>query len=147
MSNDEDKQFLKMMVDDPSSASIAGIDKSLADKEARKNKRTAQATSRKEKSNTLAQQAAAAVDVDDVSSESSNDSNDDDFHAPLIPHKPKKIKRGIVTKEVAAALDRVKLPDRGAMYVLGAVAQALGVDLEDVALPCNTIQQARHEPF
>ena len=36
------------------------------------------------------------------------DSNDDDFHAPLIPHKPKRINRGIVTKEVAAALDRVK---------------------------------------
>ena len=40
-SNDEYKQFLQMMRDDPSSASMAGIDKSLADKEARKNKRIA----------------------------------------------------------------------------------------------------------
>ena len=31
------------------------------------------------------------------------------------------------------------------MYVLSAVAQALGVDLEDVALSRNTIQQARYE--
>ena len=57
-----------------------------------------------------------------------------DFHAPLIPYKPKTIKRGIITKKVAAALDRVKFPDHGAMYVLGAVAQALEVDLENVAL-------------
>ena len=99
----------------------------------------------KEKFYTLAQEAAAAVHIDDASSESSNDSNDYDFHAPLIPHKPKRIKRGIVTKEVAVALERVKFPDRGAMYVLGVVAQALGVDLEDVALSRNTIQRARHE--
>ena len=124
---------------------MAGFDKSLTDKEARKNKWIAQATSRKEKSNTLAQQAAAAVHIDDASSESSNDSNDDDFHAPLIPHKPKRVKRGIITKEVAAALDHVKLPDRGALYILGAVAQALGVDLEDVALSRNTIQRALQE--
>ena len=142
MSNDEDKQFLQMMRDDPSSASMAGIDKSLADKEARKNKRIAQAKSRKEKSNTLAQQPTAAVHSKDVSSESSKDSNDDDFHAPLIPHKPKRIKRGIVTKEVATVLNCVELPGCGAMYILGAVAQALGVDLEDVALSRNTIQRA-----
>ena len=96
MSNDEGKQFLQMMRDDPSSASMAGIDKSLADKEARKNKRIARATFQMEKSNTLAQQAAAAVYIDDTSSESSNDSNDDDFHAPLIPHKPKRIKKEVL---------------------------------------------------
>ena len=45
---------------------------------------------------------------------------------------------------LAAALNRVKLPDRGAMFV-GAVAQALGVGLDDVALSRNTIQQARIE--
>ena len=42
MSNEEDKQFLLMMRDDPSSASIASIDKSFADKEVRRNRRIAQ---------------------------------------------------------------------------------------------------------
>src|SRR6218665_1372303 len=42
-------------------------------------------------------------------------------------------------------LRNVKLPDRGAMFVVGAIAQALGVDLDDVALSRNTIQRARHE--
>ena len=48
MSNEKDKLILLMMRDDPSSASMAGIDKSFADKEARRNRRIAQATSRRE---------------------------------------------------------------------------------------------------
>ena len=40
-------------------------------------------------------------------------------------------------------LIRVKLPDRSAMLVVSSVAQALGVELDDVALSRNTIQRAR----
>ena len=36
--------------------------------------------------------------------------------------------------KVAAALDRVNLPDRGAMFVIASVAQALDHPLQDLAL-------------
>jgi len=55
----------------------------------------------------------------------------------------KKLQRSVVTSKVASALDIVTLSDRGAMFAVGAVVQALGVILDDVAFLRNTTQQAR----
>ena len=154
MTNDEDKLFLQMQQEDPSSSSMAGVDKSLTKKEARKKTRSAEANARKQKSVMEIQQTTAVVpststhsDVH-LSSTSVSSDSDEDFRAPtacspLQPKAKRMRKKNIVTTEVAAALDRVKLPDRGAMFVVSAVAQAIGVELEDVALSRNTIQSAR----
>jgi len=44
---------------------------------------------------------------------------------------------------VAGALDRVNIPDRGATYVIGTVAKALGHDISSVTLPRNSIRRSR----
>jgi len=49
MKNEEHKQFSKMQIDDPWSASMAGVDKRLAEKEARQNAQIKVATARKTK--------------------------------------------------------------------------------------------------
>ena len=81
------------------------------------------------------------------STSASSSDSDDDFQAPSAStsqkQTPKRLKKNFVTEEVVAALDRVKLPDRRAMFVVGAVSQALGVNLADVALSRNTITRAR----
>ena len=71
---------------------------------------------------------------------SGSSDSDDDFDVSVAsnPRLPKKSMKSVVTGNVAAALDRVKLPDRGAMFVVGAVAQALGVQLDEMTLSCST---------
>ena len=53
------------------------------------------------------------------------------------------MKKSILAEDVVASLDRVKLPNHSARFVVGTVAQALGHDLTDVSLSRNTIQRAR----
>jgi len=45
--------------------------------------------------------------------------------------------------EVAGALDRVNLPDCGAMFVVASVAKALGHPVEDLTLSQSTIRRTR----
>ena len=49
----------------------------------------------------------------------------------------------IASPEVAGALDRVNLPDRGAMFVVASVAKALGHPLDDLTLSRSTIRRSR----
>ena len=70
--------------------------------------------------------ASSSVDQSSSNATSSSES-DEDFQPPSMP----------------ASLVQVKIPDRGAMFVVGAVAQGLGHDLEDMALSRNTIRIAR----
>ena len=52
-------------------------------------------------------------------------------------------KNTIINPEVVGALDRVNLPDRGAMFVVVSVAKALGHPLDDMALSRSTIRRSR----
>ena len=149
MTNEEDKP-LHMQQQDPSSSSMSGLDKSLAQQESRKRSRINQTIVGKDKYMETAQQAdrIASSNVDQSSSSvASSSESDDDFQpsstlATSCQFRPKKSKRSILTTEIAASLDRVKIHDCGAMFVVGAVAQALGHDLEDVALFGNIIRRA-----
>ena len=55
----------------------------------------------------------------------------------------KALKSVATNREVAAALDRVNLQDRGAMFVIASVAQALSHPLQDLALSRSTIRRSR----
>ena len=73
--------------------------------------------------------ASSIVDQNSNSATSSSESPDN-FQPPSTPATPcqfrsKKSKRSILTTEVAASLDPVTISDHGAMFVVGAVAQAL----------------------
>ena len=144
MKNENDRQFLLLQRQDPQSSSMSVIDGSLS-KESRKRLQDDKAAASKERC--AAQvcmdvpSSSAVADTDSASSAQS----DSIFKIPSTPEPPqrKRLHQNILTAEVAASLDRVMLPDCGAMFVVGAVAQALGLDLSDVVLSCNSIQRAR----
>ena len=79
-----------------------------------------------------------------------NDLNDEDFRIPSSSSAQtpstsnfKRLKIAIEIPEVAGALDRVKLPDRGGMYFVTSVPKAFGYPLDNLTLPRNTIGRSR----
>ena len=83
---------------------------------------------------------------------SDNDSfqeiSDDDYQAQststMQPSKRRKKKcEKLITPEVSAALDRVKVTDRGATYIAASIAQSLGHNLDDVSMSRSTIRRVR----
>jgi len=80
----------------------------------------------------------------------SEDTDDDDkeFRLPSTSaasqstSTPKRL-NVLSSPEVAGALDRVNLPDRGAMFVVASVAKALGHPVEDLTLSQSTIRRTR----
>ena len=141
MTNEEDKQFLQLQQKDPSSSGMSGIDKSLTSKELCTRPRILQEHAYTEKITIHDKQTGMDVHSPSASNRSLCSSlsseSDNDFHPPSTPPLScarKRSKQSILTKGVAGSLNRVKLPNRGAMFVVGAVAQALVQDLGDVAL-------------
>lgn len=55
------------------------------------------------------------------------------------------INSNIVTSRVASALDRTKVSDRNAMYVLSTTVQSLGHNIQNFTLNRESIRQARRE--
>ena len=50
----------------------------------------------------------------------------------------------IVTPAIAAALDRTKVSDRNATFVLASTTQALGVDSKELTISRQTVRQESH---
>ena len=116
-----------MQQQNSSSSSKSGLNKLLAQQESCKC-----AIARKDKYMETAQQvnriASSIVDQSSSSATSLSDSGDD-FQLSSTPATscqflPEKSKRSIFTTEVATSLDQVKIPDHGAMFVVGTLAQA-----------------------
>lgn len=82
-----------------------------------------------------------------TSSEESSSDDDADDACLLLGPSAKKSCRGrpssMVTPEVAAALDRTRISNRNATYVLAAAAQSLGHNPADMAINRESIRQAR----
>lgn len=129
---------------------MSGVDKILTKRETRKNIRNAQSAVPKQKY--VADQLQVHTELShspprkSISASSSSAHSEGEFKAPIVcyPLPTKRMsKKGIVSKEVASALDRVKQPDRGAMlFVVGTVSQSLAVEIEDIALSRSTITQS-----
>ena len=55
------------------------------------------------------------------------------------------LQNNAVSEGLAAALDRTKLSDRNATYIITAAAQSVGHNLSAIALYRESIRRARHE--
>lgn len=144
MKNEEDKQFLAMQREDVSSCSMAGCDRLLAEKEARKRAREDSASCRRLKEQQKLRHPAASV-IDGSSTEDTD--GDEEFKVPSSSatslSSAKRAKNIISSPEVAGALDRMNIPDRAAMFVVASVAKALGHPLNDLTLSRSSIRRAR----
>lgn len=148
MTNEEDKEFLKMQREDVFSCSIAGIDAKKSGVEARRGKRNEQEAALKRRYDEREAKVQGAAAAFSSSSTSSEESQADDDYRPstsaCTSGSPAKRPKNIFTSpEVVGALDRVNLPDRGAAFVTGAVAQALGHDISDLTFSRSSIRRSR----
>lgn len=151
----EDKQFLLAQREKGRRGCMSSVDTELLKKEDRKKKRQQQIIIREQKETERLKEEAKSNDLNFESTESSSSSeSDDDLYVPIN----KRFKQNnstelistlktssIVTTEVASALDRTKVSDRNAMYVLSATVQSLGYNVQDFTLNRESIRQARRK--
>ena len=94
-------------------------------------------------------QSPADTDVGSNSSSTcSSSESDDDFKVsistPTVSRRSTKV-NVLEDPDVAGALDRVNLPDRGATYVVAAVSKALGHDVNAIVLSGSSLRRQRCE--
>ena len=148
MKIEEDRQFLIMQRNVVSSCSLEGVDALLSAEEERKVAREIQQQNYAAKVAAGASSSATAEQEHNVhiqSSSSSSISSDEEFQvsSPEMKHQPKQPRVNFLDDpNVTGALDRVNLPDRGATYVVGAVAKALGHDVSTVTLSRSSIRRS-----
>lgn len=120
---EEDRQFLIGQRERGRRGTMAGLDLVLAAKEERARQRVQSQKRRQDKAN---KQPGPSLNVAVLtsSSTSSNDDESDETEAVFANQPPpKRAKINIVTPSLAAALDRTKMSDRKAVFVLAEAAQ------------------------
>jgi hypothetical protein len=162
--NEEDREFLRMQREDVFSCSMSGVDVKTAAKESRKRQRE-----EKERKVKMRYEERLTKRINETECElsslpsSSESEQDEEYQATqtqsCTDYTPttstatdstacasssrKKFKNIFQSTEVVGALDRVCLPDRGAVFVAGAVAQALGHDISELTLSRSSIRRSR----
>ena len=151
--NEEDREFLRLQREDVFSSSMSGIDLKTAAKESRKRKRLDKESKVKVKYTKRETKAINDAGGEFFSSSSEHDTVEDDEYKPSTSatsatsasSSKKRVKNIFQSPEVVGALDRVGLPDRGAVFVTGAVAKALGHDISDITLSRSSVRRSRRK--
>ena len=148
--NEEDKVFLSKQREDVFSCSISGVDLVTHAKEKRKTEKIQKeklvASRYLQRENTLLDDTAS---ICSISSASHCDSDEEYTQQPSTSAgastsvEPCNKIRILDDQSVLRALDRVNLPDRASMFVLGAVTKSLGYELPDVTLSRSSIRRSR----
>lgn len=149
ISIEEDKAFL-IAQRDGLRGCMSGVDRQLVQKEERSRKRIERAAKRKYKEEERKVQYENLVQLQSSSEEELQPSDKpDDIYgqrsSPAQSQHAKKHQRAlnIITPELASALDRTKVSDRDAAYLLAATAHSLGHDVSTVAVNRTSIRTAR----
>lgn len=159
MTNAEDKDFLLTQREPGQHWRMGGFDPVQAALEKRVAERHAAQTSRQEKALHEATTSSATAEFESSSSSSSStpvSSPTRSSHSSASgPSEPKRAKHGlinVVTPGVAASLDRAKVSDRAAVYVLTETARSLGHNPEELNINRSSIhdhcrQHREHHAF
>ena len=144
---EEDKQFL-IAQREGRRGYMAGVDKELRAKEKRKLERMQKSVQRQKKEEERCKE--VGIIPSDNSSDDGNDSNSSsDKYIHEVTKKVAKCTTvcarpfHIVTPELASALDRTKVTDRKAAFLIAATAKSLGHDLASLAVSKTTIRKDR----
>ena len=148
ISNEEDRLFLEAQREKGRRGFMSGVDstyskqqeKKICRKE-KKNKRELKEIIRKEKCQTV-QLASSSSSCSDYSSNDQEEAQAG-CSTSTAPATKRKKRDHIISPDLAMAVDRAKLSDRKAMYVLSATASACGKDLDEVVLSRSTLQRKR----
>ena len=149
---EEDKEFLRMQREDVFSYSMGSADQITAAKENRKRQREEKAIMKKIRYDEREQKITRAAATAELSSTSSSqESSNDEYQPPAsmsvdvdtIFSQGKRSKNVFQDPRLVGALDRVNLPDRGAVFVAGAVAQALGHNISNFTMSRSSVRRSR----
>jgi hypothetical protein len=121
---------------------MSGSDEKLARQEARKRQKKDNFERLKRKDKEERDQLSAKVELAS-SSDSSAEEEDREATTAGSPKKMKRTRKNIVSPAVALALDRTKVSDRNAVYVLTATAATLGHNVEELSINRSTIRRSR----
>jgi len=144
----EDREFLQAQRERGRRGSMGPVDMVLARKEERCRKRLFVKERRKKKEAERMQQAATHTEFSSISDDeieiSSN--SDDDLTMQKNNSQPKRSRpTNVVSPGLAAALDRTKVSDRNATYIIAAATQSFGHNPSAIALNRESIRRARHK--
>ena len=126
---------------------MSGVDIELASREEEQQRRIEGARMRQQRES--ARRAAVEVEVElsggieGTSSDSKEEAEEEVCEMRTTTTLPAKIRKTVLTPEVAAALDRTKVSDRNAMYTIASTAKALGHDVNNLVLSSSTIRRRR----
>ena len=157
----EDREFLLAQREDGRRGSMTGVDKNLSRKELiadeKKNilkERLAKIKSSQEKE-TKGTVLESSSTTDSSNEGDENETEDEEYQHSMKQFEsttsepcagPSKAKRGrmdIITPELATVLDRTKISDRKAVFVVAETAKSLGHDIKEVSLNRSTIRRKR----
>jgi hypothetical protein len=150
---DEDREFLQAQREKGRRGTMGGVDRNLVRQEERVMRRRLAGVNREARSRIAAAAATAIVELDDSSSDSDSITvNAAANDLPTVNEGTSSTKqlsfRGtvpVVTRAVAAALDRTNTSDRNAAHILSAIASTshLRPDIEDLIISPSAIRRAR----
>lgn len=156
--NPEDREFLLAQREKGRRGCMGSADMTLNSRETRRTQRQSEEHQRLQQ----AQQEMAMMD-ETVALTASEDSTEEDIadddsvnydlrpaadpqeeiQEPSTSKPTKRARKNIVSPELAATLDRTKLSDRKATFVLAATARSLGNDIQDLTINRSSIRRAR----
>ncbi|KAK2702108.1 hypothetical protein QYM36_019238 [Artemia franciscana] len=145
MSIQEEKDFLLAQREKGRRGSMVGVDETLACKEKRVSEREQQTLKRRQQTENIQQIEATTAELTTSGSEISA-AEDVDSEGAVGGSRTQKRKRGrkaVVTPELAAALDRTKVSDRKAVFVIAETAKSLGMTIDQLALNRDSVRRLR----
>lgn len=151
ITNEEDRAFYAMQREDVMACSMSGLDLVTAGREHRKRLRDEQENVRRTKARAEATSfSESAAQLSSMSSSDPETETDEDF-SPIpscsntSPPPPTPHRNIFASPAIVSALDRAKVSDRGAVFVAGTVAQALGHDVSNLTLSRSSIRRSRRQ--
>ncbi len=145
----EDRDFLMAQREKGRRRTMAGIDVTLASKEARVAAAKDTLEKRKRKLEEEVAFTSATVILKSSSTSSSSDTEEESKSempsGEIIPPKQKRRRKTVISADLAASLDRNRLSDRTAMNVIGETARSLGHEVGDLALNRSSIRRLRQK--
>ena len=140
---EEDRQFLIGQREKGRRGTMAGLDLVLAAKEERAKQRVQSQKRRQDKANEEPGPSSNVAVLTSSSTSTSDDEPDETEAVFATQPPPKRAKINIVTPSLAAALDRTKLSDRKAVFVLAEAAKSLRHNVEELNINRSSIHRHR----
>ena len=147
----EDRDFLLAQREEGRRGSMGGLDSTMAKKEKKSAEQKMKLETRRLRAETSCKRLTEMAELASTSSETDESMTPEmqattsEFQTPSRPKRRKLKLKKVVTPKLTAMLDRNKVTDRKAVFVVAETAKSLGHDIQDLALSRSSIRRYRLE--